>query len=240
MGKYQIRIDQGATFRLRSYWRSPAKDPSSGDFILDDAGNVVPGPPVLLTNYTARMQIRKSISDAVKLLELTTENGGIDIPDTSDVRMLSDCKVATTDPITLSGVQTIDGVAVVVGDNVLVKNQADASTNGIYAAASGAWVRAPGATTAPQLTEGATTWVRLGTVAGDSVWTQGAALASLAVAQTWGSRIDVGRFEIVATAAQTATLLSSGVYDVELVSSSGEVARVLEGKMRLSAEVTRV
>ena len=50
-------------------------------------------------------------------------------------------RVATTASITLSGLQTIDGVAVAAGDRVLVKDQATASQNGIYVAASGAWTR---------------------------------------------------------------------------------------------------
>lgn len=50
-------------------------------------------------------------------------------------------KAATTANITLSGTQTIDGVAVGVGDRVLVKNQSTASQNGIYVVASGTWTR---------------------------------------------------------------------------------------------------
>ena len=50
--------------------------------------------------------------------------------------------VATTTGITLSGTQTIDGVAVVAGDRVLVKNQTSGQTNGIYVVAAGAWSRA--------------------------------------------------------------------------------------------------
>lgn len=52
-------------------------------------------------------------------------------------------RAATTANISLSGAQTIDGVAVVAGDRVLVKSQTTGSENGIYIAASGAWVRAP-------------------------------------------------------------------------------------------------
>lgn len=52
------------------------------------------------------------------------------------------CKVATTAAITLSGEQTIDGVAIVAGDRVLVKNQSTTSDNGIYTASTGAWSRA--------------------------------------------------------------------------------------------------
>lgn len=50
--------------------------------------------------------------------------------------------VATTENITLSGSQTIDGIGVGDGDRVLVKNQTDLTENGIYVAStSGAWVR---------------------------------------------------------------------------------------------------
>lgn len=52
------------------------------------------------------------------------------------------CRAATTAAITLSGEQTIDGVAIVSGDRVLVKNQSSAVDNGIYIASSGAWSRA--------------------------------------------------------------------------------------------------
>lgn len=49
---------------------------------------------------------------------------------------------ATTANITLSAPQTIDGVAVIAGNRVLVKNQTTPSQNGIYIVAAGAWTRA--------------------------------------------------------------------------------------------------
>ena len=52
------------------------------------------------------------------------------------------CKVATTANITLSGTQTIDGVAVSADERVLVKNQSTASQNGIYLCKASSWVRA--------------------------------------------------------------------------------------------------
>lgn len=51
-------------------------------------------------------------------------------------------RVATTANITLSGLQTIDGVVLVADDRVLVKNQTTGSENGIYPADSGQWIRA--------------------------------------------------------------------------------------------------
>ena len=52
------------------------------------------------------------------------------------------CRVATTTNITLENEQTIDDVAVVDGDRVLVKDQTDATTNGIWVCKdAAAWVR---------------------------------------------------------------------------------------------------
>jgi hypothetical protein len=50
-------------------------------------------------------------------------------------------KVVSTTNITLSGTQTIDGVAVGVGDRVLVAGQTTKTQNGVYIVASGAWTR---------------------------------------------------------------------------------------------------
>jgi hypothetical protein len=50
-------------------------------------------------------------------------------------------RAATTANITLSGTQTIDTVALIAGDRVLVKDQGTASENGIYEVASGSWTR---------------------------------------------------------------------------------------------------
>lgn len=53
------------------------------------------------------------------------------------------CRVATTAPITLSGLQTVNGVTLVADDRVLVKDQANSADNGIYIANTSAWSRAP-------------------------------------------------------------------------------------------------
>jgi hypothetical protein len=78
-------------------------------------------------------------------------------------------RAATTANITLSGTQTIDGVAVVAADRVLVKNQTAASENGIYAAAAGAWSRTTDADTYNELIS-AFVFVEEGTVNADTGW----------------------------------------------------------------------
>lgn len=56
-------------------------------------------------------------------------------------------RVATTANITLSGLQTIDGVSVVANDLVLVVSQTTVAENGVYVVASGAWTRFTGYST---------------------------------------------------------------------------------------------
>ena len=58
------------------------------------------------------------------------------------LKVKTSVRVATTANITTSNAQTIDGVALVIGDRVLVKNQTTPSANGIYVVASGQWGRA--------------------------------------------------------------------------------------------------
>jgi len=68
---------------------------------------------------------------------------------TAGINFHQPVRVATTGNITLSGTQTIDGVSVVAGDRVLVKDQTDQKTNGIYVVASGSWTRATDADNTP-------------------------------------------------------------------------------------------
>jgi hypothetical protein len=89
------------------------------------------------------------------------------------------CLVATTANITLSGTQTIDGVAVVVGNRVLVKAQTTPAQNGIYVCAAGAWSRASDTDTAAELNDGATSWVQQGTTLANTSWTQIATITTL-------------------------------------------------------------
>ncbi|NWA67700.1 phage tail protein [Pseudomonas reactans] len=79
--------------------------------------------------------------------------------------------VATTTNIALTGIQTIDGVLLVEGSRVLVKDQTQAKDNGIYVvAAGGTWKRAQDADASVEVTPGLFVSVEKGTANGDSVW----------------------------------------------------------------------
>jgi hypothetical protein len=72
-----------------------------------------------------------------------------------DLAIKAPARVATTGSnITLSGLQTIDGIALAAGDRVLVKDQTDARTNGLYNAATGPWTRTIDAANNSQWTTG--------------------------------------------------------------------------------------
>ena len=94
------------------------------------------------------------------------------------------CVVATTANITLSGTQTIDGIAVSVGDRVLVKDQTTQSQNGIYLCASSTWTRTTDANTWDELVA-AFTFIEKGTTQANngyiSTITAGGTLGTTAV-----------------------------------------------------------
>lgn len=68
-------------------------------------------------------------------------------------------RVATTANIALTGLLTIDGVTLAADDRVLVKDQIDATQNGIYDAAAGAWARSDDANTSSRLNNGAVLYI---------------------------------------------------------------------------------
>jgi hypothetical protein len=78
--------------------------------------------------------------------------------------------VATTANITLSGLQTIDGATMSAGNRVLVKNQTDATENGIYLASAGEWYRAPDAASSRNINKGVLVWVQGGAANANKVF----------------------------------------------------------------------
>ena len=87
---------------------------------------------------------------------------------TSGLDVKESCKVATTANITLSGTQTIDGVAVSADERVLVKDQSTGAQNGIYLCKSGSWSRASDFDSDTEVTSGAFTFVEQGSVNADA------------------------------------------------------------------------
>jgi len=80
------------------------------------------------------------------------------------------CRVATTAAITLSGLQTIDGVALAADDRVLVKDQASGIENGIYVADTGDWVRAVDCDGPRDVVQGTLVLILSGSVSGNTIY----------------------------------------------------------------------
>lgn len=153
-------------------------------------------------------------------------------------------KVASTANIAaLSGTLTIDSIALIVGDRVLVKDQTIAHQNGIYLVADGAWARAPDADTWVKLVsayvfveQGAVnadngflfTVDRTGTLGSTAVTVvqfngAGQILAGAGLTKS-GNQIDVGAGAGIAVAADTVGLTGQALA-LHSLSASGIFAR---------------
>lgn len=127
-----------------------------------------------------------SDTDAANKAYVDAARNGLDVKDS--------VRVATTGNITLSGLQTIDGVSLAANDRVLVKNQTTAADNGIYVVVDGAsWTRSEDANSDAEVTPGMFTFVEEGTTNADSGWvltnnaTVNLGLTGLAFAQFSGA-----------------------------------------------------
>ncbi|WP_259671834.1 phage tail protein, partial [Pseudomonas syringae group genomosp. 3] len=80
-------------------------------------------------------------------------------------------RAATTGPVVLAGIQSVDGVALVAGDRVLVKNQASGKDNGLYSVvAGGAWLRVVDADVSVEVTPNLMVSVEQGDALFDTLW----------------------------------------------------------------------
>ena len=105
--------------------------------------------------------------DPVSALELATKQYVDAVAQGLDPK--ASCVAATTVNITLSGTQTIDGVALIAGDRCLVKDQTLSQNNGIYLVAAGAWTRATDMDNWLEV-PGAFTFIEQGTTWADTGW----------------------------------------------------------------------
>lgn len=144
----------------------------------------------------------------------------------------------TTTNITLSGLQTIDGVTVVAGDRVLVKSQSAPAQNGIYLASATAWSRAPDADTWDELIS-AICFVESGSTLAGSAWyctvQPGGTLNTTAV--TWSN------FSVAATyTAGTGLTLADYVFSITNTGVSaaayGSASKTLTATVNAQGQLT--
>ena len=146
-------------------------------------------------------------------------------------------KAATTVNITLSGAQTIDGVSIVAGDRVLVKNQSAAAENGIYVADSSSWTRSSDMNAWSEF-PGAFTFVEEGSQA-DTGWVctvnQGGTLGVTAV--TWTQFSGAGTYN-----AGTGLTLSGNTFSITntgvTAGSYGGASQTLSATVNAQGQLT--
>ena len=141
-------------------------------------------------------------------------------------------KVATTENITLSGTQTIDGVAISADERVLVKDQSTASQNGIYLCKASSWVRVDDMAASGDAA-GAFTFVEQGSTLADT---------GFVCSSNKGSAV-VGTNDLAFTQFSSAGVTSAGdgldrtgnVYSVDLKANGGLVIESTELAVDLGA-----
>ena len=89
---------------------------------------------------------------------------------TGGLPLKAPCRAATTGNITLSGEQTVDGIALVENDRCFVRAQTDNKTNGIYDVQEGTWKRSPDFNNGYEVTYGTEIFVQYGTTLHDKFY----------------------------------------------------------------------
>jgi len=141
---------------------SDSKIANIGNYIKKD-GTVAFGADQSMANFKiTNLGAPVSANDAARLIDI--QNSAVGLSAKEAVR------AATIANITLTGAQTIDGVAVVAGDRVLVKAQTNGFDNGIYVASATAWARSADANISTEVRAGMFCFVTEGTVNADSGW----------------------------------------------------------------------
>ena len=134
---------------------------SSGDFTINPAGNIAVG-----SNRITGLSDPSSAQDAATKAYVDAVKTGLDVKDS--VRVATTANITIADD--LDAGDTIDGVTLVAGDRVLVKNQSTGSQNGIYVSHATTPFRATDFDADAEVTAGAFTFVEEGTTNADSGW----------------------------------------------------------------------
>ena len=163
-------------------------------------------------------------SDAATKAYVDSTSEGLDVKDS--------VKIATTANITLSGTQTIDGVAISADERVLVKDQSTASQNGIYLCKSGSWARADDMAAGADAA-GSFTFVEEGSTAADTGWVCSSNKGSAVVGT---NNLAFTQFSGAATFSAGDGLDKSGsTFSLDLKSNGGCVIESTELAIDLSA-----
>lgn len=160
-------------------------------------------------------------------------------------------RAATTTNIALSGVQTIDGVALSAGERVLVKNQTTGTENGIYVVAAGAWTRATDFDTSAEASPGSLVFVEEGTTQADTSWvlstngpitlgTTALVWTQFGAAQTFvagngltlaGNTFAVGAGTGITVNADDVAIAAGGVNTTQLADNGVTTAKIADGQV---------
>ena len=167
-------------------------------------------------------------TDIVNLLALQSYAAGIS--------WKNPVTAATLTNITLSGPQTIDGVSVIAGNTVLVKNQTNSAENGIYQVNAGAWTYAVGSTTWQQYvsalvfieygSQGSSAWyctAQPGGTLGTTPMTWSNFSVSTSYSAGTGLTLTAGVFSITNTGVTAATYGSATQTPVIAVNAQGQI-----------------
>ena len=154
-GLAQVNVDS-----LRLDGNTISSTNNNGNIILDPNGTgVISASSARIINVADPV----SANDAANKNYVDSVKQALDIKDSVRVASTGNLSVATD----LQNGDSVDGVTLATGDRVLLKNQTDASENGIYVAvASGTASRAADADVSADVTSGMFVFVREGTANG--------------------------------------------------------------------------
>jgi len=150
--------------------------------------------------------------------------------DVSIVKLHDPVQAVATGNVTLSGLQTIDGVALGINDRVLVTAQNDPARNGIYAAGLLSWSRTAAEGTATSLAA-ATPWVvNSGTTYKNSVWMLAASDEVTLEVSPLAFKLDSSPYGLLSVITTRAWVIPEGVTDANWLLQLKAISRSMSNQ----------